>query len=317
MARCFVTRALPGAALQRLADAHDVDEWPEPGPPPRAELLDRASEADGLLALLTDRVDRELFDDCPSLRAVSNYAVGTDNVDLALATERGIPVGHTPDVLTETTADLAFALMLAAARRVVEADASVRRGEWPVWQPGGFLGHDLNGAVLGIVGLGRIGGAVARRAAGFAMEVIHTGRPDGAPLDELLRRADFVSLHIPLTNETRGLVGEPELQLMQDSAYLINTARGEVVRTDELTRALEQGQIAGAGLDVTDPEPLPADHPLLGLTNVVITPHIGSASERARAAMADMAVDNLLAALAGERMPHCANPDVYLTRRAP
>src|SRR5947209_14158133 len=224
MARCFVTRALPGAALQRLADAHDVDEWPEPGPPPRAELLDRASEADGLLALLTDRVDRELFDDCPSLRAVSNYAVGTDNVDLALATERGIPVGHTPDVLTETTADLAFALLLAVARRIVEADTSVRRGDWPAWQPGAFLGSDAHGAALGIVGLGRIGKAVARRAAGFSLEVIHTGRRDGVPLDELLERSDFVSLHAPFTPETHGLIGERELQRMKRGAVLIHTA---------------------------------------------------------------------------------------------
>src|SRR5947209_11407199 len=274
MARCFVTRALPGTALTRLADAHDVDEWPEPGPPPRTELLSRANGQDGLLTPLTDCVDRELFDACPSVRAVSNYAVGTDNVDLTLATELGIPVGHTPDALTETTADLAFALMLAAARRVVEADAAVRRGEWPVWQPGGFLGHDLNGAVLGIVGLGRIGRALAARPAGFAMGVIHTGRPDGVPLDDLLARADFVSLHVPLTNETRGLIGEPELQLMKEGAYLINTSRGEIVRTDDLTRALERRSIAGAGLDVTDPEPLPRDHPLFELTNVVITPHI-------------------------------------------
>jgi glyoxylate reductase len=311
MAHCFVTRRLPGDALTRLADAHDVDIWPEPGPPPRAELLSRARDADGLLTLLTDRVDRELLDACPAVRAVSNYAVGTDNVDLELASERGIPVGHTPDVLTETTADLAFALMLAAARRVVEADRSVRRGEWPTWQPGGFLGHDLHGTVLGIVGMGRIGGAVARRAAGFAMEVFHTGRSGGVTLEELLARSDFVSLHIPLTDETRGLIGRSELQRMKRSAYLVNTARGEIVRTADLTSALEQRSIAGAGLDVTDPEPLPADHPLLELTNVVITPHIGSASERTRGAMADMAVDNLLAALAGERMPHCANSDVY------
>jgi glyoxylate reductase len=311
LARCFVTRRLPGDALTRLAADHEVAVWAGPEHPPRTELLARVAGAGGLLSLLTDRVDAELLDAAPSLRAISNYAVGTDNVDLDLATARGIPVGHTPDVLTETTADLAFALLLAAARRVVEGDAAARRGEWPVWQPGGFLGRDVYGGTLGIVGLGRIGRAVARRAAGFSMEVLHSGRRDGLPLDELLDRADFVSLHAPLTPQTRGLIGERELGLMKETAVLVNTARGELVVTAALTEALRVGGIAAAGLDVTDPEPLPPDHLLLRLRNVVITPHIGSASETTRAAMADMAVDNLLAALAGRRMPHCANPDVY------
>jgi glyoxylate reductase len=311
LARCFVTRRLPGGAVSRLAAEHDVDLWEGPAHPPRPQLLARSASAEGLLSLLTDRVDAELLDTAPSLRAISNYAVGTDNIDVDLATARGIPVGHTPDVLTETTADLAFALLLAAARHVAEGDAAVRRGEWPVWQPGGFLGRDVHGATLGIVGFGRIGRAVARRAAGFSMEVLHSGRRDGLPLDELLARADFVSLHAPLTPQTRGLVGERELALMKATAILVNTARGELVVTADLTRALASGTIAAAGLDVTDPEPLPPGHPLLRIRNVVITPHIGSASETTRAAMADIAVDNLLAALAGERMPHCANPEVY------
>ncbi|MEA2411386.1 MAG: glyoxylate reductase [Thermoleophilaceae bacterium] len=306
MARCFVTRDLPGKALERLGAEHDVEVWPEPDPPPRAELLARAPEVDALLTLLTDRIDDELLDAAPALKAIANYAVGTDNIDLDAATRRGIPVGNTPDVLTETTADLAFALMLATARRIVEADAAVRAGDWPEWQPGAFLGHDLHGATLGIVGYGRIGRAVGRRGEGFGMTVLH-----GIPLPELLERSDFVSLHAPLTPDTRGMIGRDELGAMKPTAILVNTARGPLVDTGALESALREGQIAGAGLDVADPEPLPADHPLLRAPNLVVVPHIGSATHRTRQAMADMAVDNLLAALAGEGMPHCANPQVY------
>jgi glyoxylate reductase len=312
MARCFVTRDLPGGALDRLAKAHDVRVWPDHDEPPPPDVLAReAREVDGLLTLLTDRVDAALLAAAPRLRAVANYAVGTDNVDLDAATERGIPVGNTPDVLTETTADLAFALLLACARRLGEAERAVRAGDWPRWAPGAFLGQDVHGRVLGIVGHGRIGRAVARRAEGFSMEVVHTSRSGGTTLDELLTRADFVSIHAPLTPDTHGLIAEREFALMKPTAVLVNTARGEVVDTDHLTHALEDGQIAGAALDVTDPEPLPSDHPLLRAPGVLVTPHIGSASHATRAQMADMAVDNLLAGLAGERMPHCANPDVY------
>jgi glyoxylate reductase len=306
MARCFVTRRLPGDAVDRLAREHDVDVWPDPDPPPRAALLERVAEAQGLLSLLTDPIDAELLDSAPKLKAIANYAVGTDNIDVEAATARGIPVGNTPDVLTETTAELAFALMLAVARRLVEADAYVRAGRWGPWLPDLLLGHDLYGATLGIVGYGRIGQAVARRARGFDMTVLH-----GIPLIDLLEQSDFVSLHAPLTPDTRGMIGDAELARMKPSAILINTARGPLVDTMALERALQTGQIAGAGLDVTDPEPLPADHRLLKATNLVVAPHIGSASHRTREAMADMAVDNLLAALAGERMPHCANPEVY------
>ena len=309
MARVFVTRKLPGGAVDRLAAEHDVDVWPEPEPPPRAELLERARDAEGLLALLTDRIDDELLERASGLRAVANYAVGTDNVDLEAATGRGVPVGNTPDVLTETTADLAFALMLAAARRIVEAEAAVRAGEWPEWQPDAFLGHDVHGATLGIVGYGRIGRAVARRAEGFGMTVLH-----GIPLHELLARSDFVSVHAPLTPDTRGMIGSEELAAMKPTAILVNTARGPLVDTQALEHALRKGQIAAAALDVTDPEPLPADHPLLTAPNLVVVPHIGSASHSTREAMAGMAVDNLLAALRGERMPHCANPEVYERR---
>jgi glyoxylate reductase len=265
---------------------------------------------DGLLCLLTDRVDAQLYESAPRLQAVSVFAVGVDNVDLAAATERGIQVGHTPGVLTETTADLAFALLLAVARRVVEGDAAVRAGDWPTWEPGAFLGEEVHGATLGVVGTGRIGSAVARRGEGFGMRVLAHSRSSGASLDELLAEADFVSLHVPLSDATRGLIGEPELRRMKDTAVLVNTARGEIVETGALVRALTEGWIAGAGLDVTDPEPLPADHPLLATRRAVVTPHIGSASRSTRELMADMAVDNLVAALGGERMPHLANPEV-------
>ena len=310
MARCFVTRWVPGEALDRLASAHEVDVWEGEGQPPHEVLLERARDAEGLLSQLTDRVDADLLAACPDLRAVSNYAVGVDNIDLAAATARGIPVGHTPGVLTDATADMAFALMLAAARRLSDAERVERAGGWG-WDPGFMLGQDLNGATLGLIGLGRIGSAVARRAEGFGMEVIHTSRSGGVPLDELLERSDFVSIHTPLTEETRGLIDEPALQRMKSSAILVNTARGPVVDTNALVRALNQGWIGGAALDVTDPEPLPTEHPLLMCPNLTIAPHLGSATHAAREGMARLSVDNLLAALAGDRMPHCANPEVY------
>jgi glyoxylate reductase len=289
-----------------------VEVWPGRSPPDRVDLRAGARDADALLCQLTERVDAELLDACPRLRAVAVYAVGVDNVDLDAATERGVQVGHTPGVLTDTTADLAFGLLLAAARRIAAGDAAVRRDEWPPWDPIAFVGEEVHGATLGIVGMGRIGAAMARRAEGFSMEVLHNSRSGGLPLEELLERSDFVSLHAPLTAETRGLIGEAELRRMKPDAILVNTARGGLVDTDALVRALDQGWIAGAGLDVTDPEPLPADHPLLAQGGVVVTPHIGSASRRTRAAMAEMSVDNLLAGLRGERMPHCANPEVAL-----
>jgi glyoxylate reductase len=305
MARVFVTRALPGAALERLAREHDVDVWDGDVPPSPEQLRTRAAHAEGLLTMLTDRVDGALLDASPRLRVISNYAVGTDNVDVAAAAARGIPVGNTPGVLTEATADLAFALLLAAARRIVEADAFVRDGRWATWEPALMLGRDVHGATLGIVGYGRIGRAVARRGEGFGMTIAHTKE---APLEDVLERADFVSLHAPLTEGTRGMIGEAELRRMKPSAILVNTARGPLVDQGALRRALVEGWIAAAGLDVFDPEPLPADDPLLGAPNLVVAPHIGSASHGARGAMADLAVDNLLAALAGEPMPHAVTP---------
>jgi glyoxylate reductase len=302
--RVFVTRRLPGDALDRLAAEHEVEVWPEQLPPGRDELLARAPELDGLLSLLTDPVDAELMEAAPRLKAISNYAVGVDNVDLEAAAARGIPVGNTPDVLTDTTADLAVALMLGISRHLVEGDAYVRRGEWRTWETGLLLGHDLHGSTVGIVGFGRIGQAVGRRLEGFGCEILHTSRSGGLSLEELLERSDFVTVHSPLTPETRGLIGDDALGRMKATAYLVNTARGPIVDSEALGRALHAGRIAGAALDVTDPEPLPGDHPLLGAPNLLVLPHLGSATEATRARMADMAVDNMLAGLAGAAMPH-------------
>jgi glyoxylate reductase len=301
VARCFVTRRLPGTALDRLAAEHDVDVWPQRLPPSREQLIQKAADAEGLLTMLTDRIDAALLDRCPKLRAISNYAVGYDNIDLAAAHARGIQVGNTPDVLTDATADLAFALLMAAARKLPEAAAAVRAGDWLTWEPAGYLGADVHAATLGIIGFGRIGRAVARRAEGFEMTVLHT--PD-TPLDELLARSDFVSLHIPLTPDTHDLIDAAALAKMRPTAILINTARGPIVDQAALRQALIDGQIAGAALDVTDPEPLPPDDPLLDAPNLIVVPHIGSSTHTTRARMADMAVDNLLAALAGQPMPH-------------
>jgi glyoxylate reductase len=302
--KVFVTRALPGGAIDRLVAEHEVEVRAEPQPPPRDELLARVREVEGLLALLTDRVDAELMDAAPSLRAISNYAVGVDNIDVDAATARGIAVGNTPGVLTDTTADLAVALMLGIGRRLVDGDAYVRRGEWRTWGPDLLLGHDLHGATVGIVGFGRIGQTVARRLEGFECTILHTSRSGGVAFEELLERSDFVSVHTPLTPDTRGLIDEQALRRMKPTAYLVNTARGPVVDTDALVAALHAGKIAGAALDVTDPEPLPADHPLLDAPNLLVLPHLGSATHATRERMADMAVDNLLAGLRGERMPH-------------
>ena len=311
MARCFVTRELPGEALARLRDAHSVEVWNGAGPPPREALVAGVSAAEGLLSLLTDPIDADLIAASPNLRAISNYAVGVDNVAVDAATERLIPVGHTPEVLTDSTADLAVALMLAACRRLAEGERVVRAGEWGTWSPEWLLGRDLHGATVAIVGMGRIGQAVARRLEGFGCELIPVGRADAGGLAEALGRADFVSVHTPLTPQTRGLIGEAELQAMKQTAYLVNTARGPIVDAAALERALREGWIAGAALDVTDPEPLPLDHPLLGAPDLLVVPHIGSGTHATREAMASLAVDNLVAGLAGEPMPRCVNPEVY------
>ena len=306
MARVYVTRALPGAALARLRASDGVDVVVHDGslPPTSAELRAGVAEADGLLCLLTDRVDAALLEAAPRLRVVSNYAVGRDNIDLEAARARGIAVGVTPDVLTEASADLAFALLLAAARGLVTAAADVRAGRWRTWEPQGWLGVDVHGATLAIVGAGRIGLAVARRAEGFAMRVLTVGRDDD--LHAALAQADFVSLHVPLTDATRGLVDAAALRAMKPTAILVNTARGGVVDQVALRAALVAGEIAGAALDVTDPEPLPADDPLLSAPNLLVVPHIASATHATRERMAEMAVDKLLAGLAGDPLPHSA-----------
>ena len=303
MARVFVTRQLPGPALDRLGSIHEVDVWPDRLPPSAEEFAARAAEAEGLLTLLTEKVDAALLERCPRLRAIANYAVGYDNIDLAATAARGIPVGNTPDVLTDATADLTFALLLAAARKLPEAIAAVRDGDWLTWEPGQYLGAAVFGATLGIVGFGRIGRAVARRASGFDMTVVHTGA-GGDSFETLLERSDFVSLHCPLTPETYHLIDAAALARMKPTAILINTARGPIVDQSALRDALIAGEIAGAALDVTDPEPLAADDPLFDAPNLIVAPHIGSATRDAREQMAELAVDNLLAALDGRPMPH-------------
>jgi glyoxylate reductase len=307
MARVFVTRRPVGDGLDRLTSAgHDVDVWEEPAPPPYAIVRARARQADALLCMLSDRIDADLIRACAHLKVIANYAVGLDNVDLAAARQHRIPVGNTPDVLTDATADLAFALLLAAARRLPQSAQAVKDGAWGAWQPDAFLGHDVVGATLGIVGAGRIGAAVARRAAGFDMRVLATTSRGGTPLEELLEQSDFVSLHVPLTPQTRGLIDARALARMKPTAILVNTARGQVVETRALAEALHAGTIAGAALDVTEPEPLPPDHPLVAAPNVLVLPHVGSATPRTRAGMTDLAVDNVLAELAGEPLPHPA-----------
>lgn len=320
--KVYVCRRLPAAALHRLAGRCRLGLWDSEEPVPPEVLREAVGEADGLLTTLTDRIDAALLDRAPNLRVVSNFAVGYDNVDVAACTARGIVVTNTPGVLTEATADLAFALLLAAARRLPEAERFLRAGRWTGWKPMELAGVDVHGATLGIVGFGRIGRAVARRARGFDMRVLYwnrTPRPEAAaetgaehrPLDDLLRESDFVSVHCALTSETRGLIGERELGLMKPSAILVNTARGAVVDEAALHRALAAGRLRAAGLDVYAAEPIGPDHPLLALDNVVALPHIGSATEATRTRMAVLAAENLLAVLAGRRPEHLVNPEAW------
>jgi len=286
------------------------------------ELEAHLADAEGLFCLLTIPLRKGLLDRMPCLRVISNMAVGVDNVDVAACTARRIPVGNTPGVLTDATADLTMSILLSAARRLPESAQDARTGHWKTWSPTGWLGADLRGATLGIVGLGKIGRAVAERARGFGLRIVYTDtspRPDVAAelgatflsFDELLRQSDFVSLHCPLTSETRGLINEAALRRMKPTAILVNAARGPVVDTAALTRALAEGRIAAAALDVTDPEPLPPDHTLYSLPNCLIIPHIGSATRGTRRRMAEMACENLLAGLEGRRLPYCVNPQVY------
>lgn len=327
--RVFLTRRIPQDGLDRLQEQCDVFVWEESTAPPRDRLVERMAEleAEGLFCNVADTIDAGVIDASGSLLSIATMSVGYDHIDLEAAVERDIAVGHTPGVLSETTADLGWSLLMAAARRIVEADRQVHEGDWDTWGPMVLLGRDVHNATLGVVGLGGIGTAVARRAAGFDMNVLyaHTGRNEAAEselatygidaeyceLPELLERADFLSLHVPLLEETEGLIGEEELRRMDDDAVLINTARGEIVDTDALDTALKSGWIRHAALDVTDPEPLPPTHPLLGHApeKLTVTPHIGSASIETRSEMAVMTAENLLAGLRDETPPHSALAD--------
>jgi glyoxylate reductase len=321
--KIFLTRRIPQAGIDLLVKETDVQVWPDELPPAFEVLLESVRGAAGLVTLLSDKIDKQVIQAAgPSLKVISQYAVGVDNIDLEVATRLGIAVGHTPGVLTETTADLAWVLLMAAARRVVEGDRSVRKGLWKTWGPTTFLGYDIHGATLGILGLGRIGQAVARRATGFGMRILYTDlkrKPEVeselgvefALFEQMLREADFVTLHTYLSPETYHLFGDRQFKMMKPNAILVNTARGAIVDLEALYRALRDKTIAGAGLDVTEPEPIPMDSPLLGLDNLVITPHIASASYQTRTRMAVMTAENLLAGLKGERLPYCANPGVY------
>ncbi|MCA9913639.1 MAG: D-glycerate dehydrogenase [Anaerolineae bacterium] len=317
--RIYISRMIPERPLTLLREHCDVHIWQEDTPPPAEEISAQVQQADAFLSMLTEKVDRALIESAPSLKVICNYAVGYDNIDIAAATERGIPVGNTPGVLTEATADQAFTLLLAAARRLPEAIAYVQNGEWKTWNPIQLLGQELHGSTLGIIGLGRIGCAMARRAKGFGMRILYHGGggcaeevgAEATSLENLLRESDFISLHTPLTDKTRGLFGAEQFAMMKRSAILVNTARGGIIQTDALLQALQTRQIAFAALDVTDPEPLPADHPLLDLPNCIVAPHLGSATHATRTRMGEMVADDLLRGLRGERLEHCVNPEVY------
>ncbi len=319
----FITRKIPSAALQRIMAFAKVEVWQGENPPSIETLLEKAPEIEGIFTLLTDPINSKVVDRfSSSFKVISQMAVGFDNIDVGAATKRGIPVGHTPGVLTETTADFTWALLMAIARRIVEGDNEVHQGIWRPWGPEVLLGVDLYGATLGIIGFGRIGQAVARRAQGFNMKVFyHDPNRNSeleqslgvnyASLDQLITQSDFVTVHTFLSKETYHLINRAILEKMKPTAILINTSRGPIVSPDDLAWALKEGRIAGAALDVFEPEPIPEGHPLLQMRNVIITPHIASASIQTRTLMAQMAADNLVAALKGERLPNCANPQVY------
>ena len=326
--KVFVTRTIDSAALERIRAAAAVTVWRDEMPPPASALRAALANADAVLSMITDKIDARVIADAPRLRVISNLGVGVDNIDLDAATRAGIAVGHTPGVLTEATADLAFGLLMATARRIAEADRHVRAGKWRTWGPMTMLGHDVHSSTLGIIGFGAIGQAMARRAMGFGMRVLYlkhpsskriTRREDSRPagavavtLPRLLAESDYVSIHVPLTAKTRHMIGAREFAMMKPGAILINTARGAVVDQAAMVAALKSRRLGGAGLDVTDPEPIAHRDPLLRLDNVVITPHIGSASIATRARMAAVAADNILAVLSGRVPRWCANPRVRL-----
>jgi glyoxylate reductase len=321
--KVFVTRKIDTEAVQQLQVVADVEIWPHESPPPHDVLVEKFCTVDAVLTLLSDPIDQEVIQaSSGQLKVISQMAVGVDNIDVSYATQRGIPVGHTPDALTECCADFTWALMMALARRVAESDNEVHQGIWRPWGPDILLGNDLYQSTLGIIGLGRIGLAVARRAAGFNMRTLYYSRnrkPDDekqyglmyVPLDELLQTSDYVSIHTSLNENTRNLFNSRTFSLMQTTAYLINIARGKIVDSTALTQAITQKKIAGAALDVFDPEPIPQDHPLLKFKNVIITPHIASASATARKKIALMAAENIITALKNKPIPYCYNPQIY------
>ena len=323
--KVYVSRLLPKPAMDRIHSFCDAEVWEGELPPPREVLLEKVRNAEGLLSLLTDKVDAELMDKAPKLKVVSNCAVGFDNIDVPEATRRGIIVGNTPGVLTDTTADFAFTLIMAAARRVVEGDKQVRAGAWKTWGPMILLGQDIHGATLGIIGLGRIGATVARRAKGFGMrllyyDVIRQKKLEGKlgikylELDKLLAESDFITIHTNLTAETHHLIGAKQFEKMKKTCVLVNTSRGPIVDNMALYDALRNGKIGFAALDVTEPEPLPANHPLLTLDKVIVTPHIASASVVTRTKMGLIAAENLIAGLKGKMPPNPVNPEVLEKR---
>ena len=319
----FVSRPYHSEAVALLDEDYDVEVWPETNSPPKPVLVQMAAQCRGMLVESYDVIDSEVIAASVNLKAVSNRAVGTDNLAIAEATARGILLGNTPGVLQESCADFAFALLLDVARRVAHSDRAVREGRWTVLDQTPYLGADVHGSTLGIIGLGGIGTAVAKRARGCDMRVLYlsrTRRPEAeqrhgvewaGDLETLLKESDYVSLHVPLTDETRGLIGRRELSQMRREAFLVNTSRGGTVDLVALHEALAAGEIAGAGLDVTVPEPISMDDPLLSLPNVVVTPHIASASAATFKTMATMAARNIIAALQGRPMPSCINPEAY------
>lgn len=320
--KVWITRSIYPPAVEKLRAAATVGIWDDESPPPLEVILEKIRACDGILTMLTDPINQQVIESASGLKVISQMAVGFDNIDIAAATRRGIPVGHTPGVLTETTADFAWALLMAAARRVVESDRQVQRGIWKAWGPDVLTGKDVYGATLGIVGFGRIGKAVARRAVGFGMKVLYSDPKvhldaeqslgvRRADLEILLRESDFISLHLYYKPELHHLFNRQRFEQMKDGVIFINTARGGLVDAQALHWALTSGKVFAAGLDVFDPEPIPAGHPLLDLDNVIITPHIASASIFTRQRMAMIAADNLLAGLEGKPLPHCANPQVY------
>ncbi len=318
----FVSRIIPDEGLNLVLETFDAEVWEDELPPPRHVLLEKIKDKVGLLSLLTDKIDAELMDLNPQLRVVSNYAVGFDNIDIPAATQRGLPIGNTPGVLTDTTADFAFTLMMSSARRVVEGADYVRAGKWKTWGPKLLTGVDLHNATLGLIGFGRIGQAMAKRASGFDMRVLYYDqyrREDleksmgvtYADMDTLLRESDFVSIHTDLNATTRHMFNHDAFAKMKSSAIVINSARGPIIDPDALYNALSSGTIRAAALDVTEPEPILMDSPLVNLPNCLIVPHIASATIATRGKMAEMAAKNLIAGVNGERLPTPVNPEVY------